>query len=737
MSNPKDKRLLESIDDIYLEAIKSQKAEVITPGGLNEDFLSGTVYSADLGLESGSEISYGQVIIHSLAENDPGWFGKELAIAADKMRVTIKISGGKTLSAYQLNFGLEQLGISHGVIWQALADVERYSRSGVQGEVVVAQGTLAESKRSVEFSEIQRVSLADGSNFWLADGVKIDNAVSGILSLEQIEQIDKSAAIVKAVSSGAVLFSVHHNPTAKSGMNVMGEVVDPGEDFLPQIGANIHHDEPTGDDYKAALYGYLVCVEDTISVLPPVWISPDHHSAYYLNFTQIGIPVYPSNEELLSCLDRLNVHQKTIRRGIIDKLTERFAQGNHLSAKSVKIAESIAPRPGRNARYDFAVDIGMGINPSREDGGIDLIGRTAVVLVVAGDLIVEKTTATKGVNGIDVFGEVLEAEDGTDQVVSFDDVVRVEERDGQIFYYAQKNGNVRLSLDKLTIADVYTIDGDVDLNIGDIDRQEDLLIKGSVMAGLTVRSKGNIDIAGSVYNGAKVLAGNDVSVGEGIVGAETRVVALGNIRVVFVQDAEVISKGDVAVPGYIYNAVVRAKGTIRVLSDPQHGRRSGRIIGGLTCASKAIVASKVGHPSKSETVLAILPDPENSGKLKKLEEEGRVCKESIARISRSLPFENFDPAVIKNALSRLPDEEREAMVRLLTTFNNLIKRQQNIELLRKEINGKMLKDRRNGFVKIVQEIRQGTEIQFCDKKLLIAHDMEGATFTLHTGEIVW
>jgi len=732
MSNPKDKRLLDALDDIYLEAIKAPALENRPETGLSEDFLSGTVYSAD-GTADGS---YGQMILHSLAEHDPAWHGKELAISADKMRVTVKVRTGKALSAYQLNHGLEQLGVTNGVIWQALAEVEQHCRSGVQAEVVVACGTPAEPKRRVDFPDIQRVVAVDGTAFWLADGVKIDPAVRFVLHAEQLEQIDKSQVIVKAVSPGTLLFSVYQNLAAKSGMNVMGEVIEPAEDFLPQVGENIRHNEATGE-YVAGLYGYLACDGDSIAVLPPIWVSPDSLGAYYVNLVQIGVPVYPASIDLLATLCQMGILEGTIRRGIIDKLTERFAQGQFLSAKTVKVAEAIVPRSGRNAHYDFAVDMGGGATDIRDDGTFVLKGRNAVVKVATGDLIAKKTLATKGIQGHDLFGEVLEAADGADQVVAFDDVVRVEERDGKIFYYAQKDGNIRFSLSKLTIADVYTIDGNVDANTGDIDRREDIQVNGSVLAGFTVRSQGNVAVAGSVYNGAKVLAGNDVSVGEGIIGTETRVVVLGNLTVVFVQEAEVIVKGDASVLGYIYNAVVRANGTITVLNTPQHGNKSGRIIGGLTCASNGIVVSRAGLLGKSETTLAILPDPEFSGQMKRLDEEGRVCRESIARISRSLPFENFEPAVIKKALAQMPEETREPVVKLLTTFNNLIKRQQNIESLRKDVNTKMLKDLRNGSIKIMQGICQGTEIQFGDKKLVIVDDMTGATFHLQGGEIVW
>jgi len=734
MSSTRDKRSVESLDDIYREAIKTPEAEKNhAQDELSEDFLSGDVYSAD----SSPDGSLGQVVMHSLAAHDPAWHGKEIAIAADKMRVTVKVCGGKPISSYQLNHGLDQLGVSFGVNWQSLVAVEEHSKIGARAEVVVATGIAAEPRRSVTFPDVQRGIALDGSFFWLADGIKLDGAgLRAVLAAETLERVEKNTLLVKAVAAGTILARIYQNPEAKPGTNVMGEIIDPADDILPERGDNVSHNEKDGT-YEASLYGYLILEGNTMSVLPPVWIAPDHLGAYYVNCTQIGDPIYPAGNNLANSLLGMHIPEGVIRRGIIDKLAERLHQGQLLSAKTVKIAEAIAPKAGRNARFDFCAEMGSKADTIRCDGTIDLIERSAVVAIKAGILIAEKTTATKGISGADLFGETIEAADGLDQTMLFDDdVIRAEERGGQIFYYAQKDGNLRFAANRLTIADIYTVSGNVDSSTGNIDRREDLQINGSVMAGLTVRSQGNIAIAGSVYNGGKVFAGGDVSIGEGIVGAETRVVALGHLQAVFIQEAEVIVKGDALVRGYLYNAVLRANGTITVVNNQEYGHKSGRIIGGLTCSSRGIVVSRVGHPGQPDTVLAILPDPEYSGQLKKLEDEGRNCRESIARISRTLPFESFEPAAIKKVLAQMPAEKRDPVIRLLTTFNNLIKRQQNIEALRKEVNSRMLSSLRNSAIQITQEICMGSELQFGEKKMVISADLAGTTFTLQGGEIV-
>jgi hypothetical protein len=733
MSSTRDKRSIDSIDDLYREAIKSPESENRRlEDALSEEFLGGDVFSADASAEG----SYGQLIMHSLASHDPGWHGKEVAIAADKMRVMVKVRGGKPITSYQLHHGLEQLGVSYGIDWQALAKVEECSKAGVHGEVLVASGTPAQARRSVIFQEVERGIDVDGSIFWLADGVKLDGAgLSAMFSAETVNGVEKTAMIVKAVAAGTVLARIFQNPSAQPGTNVMGEIIDPADDLLPERGDNVRHDEQAGT-YVAALYGYLLLEGNTMSVLPPIWVAPDHLSAYYVNCTQIGAPCYPSVNDLFRTLLKLNIREDAIRRGIIDKLFERLTRGQLLTARTVKIAEAIAPKAGRSASYAFFVDMGNKAETIQSDGTMDLCERNAVVAIKAGTLIAEKITATQGIPGADLFGGAIGAADGMDQVVAFDDLVRSEELAGTIRYYAQKDGNLRFAQNRLTICDLYTVAGDVDGGTGNLDRQEDLLINGSVMSGFTVRSQGNISIAGSVYNGDKVLAGGDVTIGEGIIGSETRVVALGHLQAVFVQDAEVIVKGDALVKSYLYKAVLRANGTITVVNSEEHGHKSGRIIGGLTCASRGILVSRVGHPGQTGAVLAILPDPEFSGQLKRLEDEGRNCREGIARISRTLPFQNFDAAVIKKTLAQMPVEQRDSVIKLLTTFNSLIKRQQNIEALRKEVNMKMQSDLRNGTIQIIQEIRQGSEIQFGDKKLVIAADQAGTTFTLQGGEIV-
>ena len=732
MASFKGKRSIESLDDIYREAIKRPEGEGLQEHeGLSEEFLSGDVFSAD----GPADGSYGQVIMHSLASHDPAWHGKEVAIAADRMRVTIKVSGGQPISSYQLNHGLEQLGVTFGTNWQALKTIEEQTKSGWQGEMVVAKGTPSAARRTVTFPVARRLLELDGSYSWLLDGVKLDGAaLKDLFAADRLERLEKKTLLAKAVTAGTVLAMVYQNPEGKPGMNVMGEVIDPQDDPLPDLGDNVRHNEELGA-YEATQYGYLAPEGNSMSVLAPIWLSPDQQGAYYVNLAQLGPPVYPVASDLANSLLLLGVSEGTIRRVIIDKIVERLAQGQLLTARTVKIAEAISPKAGSDSRFSFAVDMGAKAEAIREDGTIDLRGRKAVVSIQAGDLIAEKVAATRGVTGFDLFGAKSAAADGVDRSLAIDEeTIRVEERDGRFSYYAKKPGNVRFARRKLTIADIYPVSGDVDANTGNLDRQEDLLINGSVLAGLTVKSQGNIVISGSVYNGAKVVAGGDITIGEGIVGNDTRVVALGNLQAVFIQDAEVIVKGDAVIRSYLYNAVLRANGCITVLKD--HGQKSGRIIGGVTCASQGIEVTSVGYPGQPGTVLAILPDPEHSGQLLKLEEEGRNCRENIAKVSRSLPFESFESAAIKRALARLPVDKREAAIKLLTVFNNLIKRQQNVEALRKEISARIASDQRNATIRITGEIIQGSEVQFGDKKLAISADMGPATFSLQGGQIV-
>jgi uncharacterized protein (DUF342 family) len=239
---------------------------------------------------------------------------------------------------------------------------------------------------------------------------------------------------------------------------------------------------------------------------------------------------------------------------------------------------------------------------------------------------------------------------------------------------------------------------------------------------------------GTVENGATVMAGGNLTVDKGIVGADSKVVVLGNLCTNYIQDAEVIVKGNVLVKSYLFNCSLIASGTITVLKE--QGAKSGRAVGGILCSSKEIRLSTIGSAANPATVVAVRPDPEMISSLKKLEEQALFCTQNIAKISHSLPFDSFDPVQIKAILAGVPAAKREGMILLLTNLNKLIKNRKTLTEAMAKIRNILDMNLQQAGIEVYQQVFKGSEIHIGNEKLVINEDMGTSSFQLRDGKIV-
>ncbi len=285
------------------------------------------------------------------------------------------------------------------------------------------------------------------------------------------------------------------------------------------------------------------------------------------------------------------------------------------------------------------------------------------------------------------------------------------------------------------VVDVMQIKGDVDYETGNLNVNSDLEIGGSVLPGFSVRAKGSVYINGAVENGATVVAGGELMVVKGIMGENTRVACMGDLQTGFIQDAEVLAKGNVVINSYLYNARLRAAGKVTVLKG--QGRRSGRIVGGVCCASRAIRTCYAGSPSSSGTVLSIQPDPELGGRLKAVDSELEACTRKLSRISRTLPFDNFEPERVRAYIESVPAAQRQGVMRLLASFSKMIKQQKELRARREKLAERAEFALRHGVIRISHTIHQGCEIEFGKARLLVQNDHDAAAFIYKKGKIVF
>ncbi|MCK5323565.1 MAG: DUF342 domain-containing protein, partial [Desulfobulbaceae bacterium] len=535
-----------SLDNAYLEAIGYKD----TPSEESpEESLSAPDDVVPSGKEQAETLTLKTTDISP--EEIKDWQGKELIVSPDNMSVILRVKGGGPISAHTLNQGLKKLDIVHGIDQEALKKAEQLTQdSRWHGKLVVAKGTPPEVSRAILFPIKKRPEDADSSTKRPADWLKLDFAgLESIFAAKERAIIEKTTITAKAVKPGDLLIKVRVNPDAEPGKDVFGVIKETIVEPLPEVGEYVQFRKEAGG-YKSMIYGYLLLKNDIISILPPFWISPDQMAAYYINLPQVGPNKYPSASDLRNIMLFMGINEKRIKFIILDKICEMLKAGQELP-KIVKIAEGAQPKNGKNAEFSLCFDPGQKAGAIRDDGSLDMRERNSVVSVKQGTIIAEKILATKGLPGFTLFGKKIGATDGIDEKIDLGDGVKAGKKEDKILYIAKKAGNVHFSQKKLTIVNLYHVAGDVDYETGNLDLETDLLISGSVLSGFTVKSKGNICIKGSVDNGATVFAKGDLSVEKGIIGKKTRVIALGNLETAYIQDAEVIVKGNVVIRSYL------------------------------------------------------------------------------------------------------------------------------------------------------------------------------------------
>jgi len=160
-----------------------------------------------------------------------------------------------------------------------------------------------------------------------------------------------------------------------------------------------------------------------------------------------------------------------------------------------------------------------------------------------------------------VKGNLLPAADGQDQVLEAGENIRREKGGEGEDFFATIDGVLRLTKGRLSAVALLPIHGDVSYTTGNLRFDGEIFVDGSVQQGFSVKAGGDITIVGGVDTDAEITARGNIIIGQGIVGLRTRVVARGNVRAQFIQEAMVMAGKDILLGNYASRA--RLRGGVR------------------------------------------------------------------------------------------------------------------------------------------------------------------------------
>lgn len=372
----------------------------------------------------------------------------------------------------------------------------------------------------------------------------------------------------------------------------------------------------------------------------------------------------------------------------------------HRSNYKYVIAQGKAPIEGEDGRIELAFNYEelKSFTPKvKADGTVDLRDLSAVKNVKKGEKLATRIPAKQGQDGYTVTGQVLKPKrvkearipKGRNTVILEDGITLVADIDGKLEY---DEHNVYVN-------SVYTISGDLDSSIGNVDFVGSVVVYGSIHSGFSIKAGGSVEVKGPVDD-AVIIAGEDIFLSYGIQGTEkSKLVARGNVVAKFIQNANVEAGGSVITEA-VMHSVVTAGDSIRA----EMGK--GTIVGGSVAATNMIIARSIGSPMGTVTSIQIGVPPSVYTEYRELTECQKQVQEKLNKIDQSISF-----LMTKNKGGQL-DESKRAMLQKLTLARQPILEEYEEVRVKCKKTAEILNNIRDGVIKCSGTVYPGVKVTF-------------------------
>lgn len=316
-----------------------------------------------------------------------------------------------------------------------------------------------------------------------------------------------------------------------------------------------------------------------------------------------------------SLLNRDDIISEMVRSGVkygVAEATIAEFLNNRQYEETLVIAEATKQVEGSDAEITFFFNTDLTQKPKvNEDGSVDFHHLDVISSVSAGDLLAELTPAVQGKPGIDVCGGLLRPVKVKQKILRVGKNIKLSE-DG-LKAYSEVNGHATVEGEQVFVSNMYEVPANVDTSTGDIEYEGNVLVHGNVLAGFTIKAKGDIVVEG-VVEGANLRAGGHIILKRGIQGMDRGILkANGNVISRFIESATVEAGGYVSADA-IMHSNVSAKGDITV--DGKKGYITGGTIRSGSMVSAKTIGSSMGTATNIEVGIepAILSEYHELGK---------------------------------------------------------------------------------------------------------------------------
>ena len=613
-------------------------------------------------------------------------------------------------------------GIDEDVLEQLVTRARQSPDRVIRGHFPIAHGVRAKTPGRVDYSYLDGVSEAGNLPY---------EQLLEAFAQEELEEVLARNVPTRVVIPGEKLAVVTSNTEAEANKDIFGRSASSeGPEALLRAGAHV---KVLGNSFISEIFGYACLHEGEVSVVSPLWVSPDNIEAHFVHFPQVGTRSALVRDWLLHLLQAREITYGA-KQDEIDRLLHDFPDENETA--SFLVACGVPPQEGEHTRIEYTFDPEKNSCEHLPDGSVDFRSRNTFVAVKEGQLLAEISAPTPGKAGIDLTGKTISVSPGRPRRYQAGKNVGAKSEGGAPkSFYAEKEGNVKVHKDIVSVSPTIYIDGDVDYDLGDIEAGKDVHITGSVRSGFSIKAGGSVLIGGTVESGACLNAREDVIAAQGIVGETTRVMALGNVQTKYIQNSSVMARGSIIVGSYLLNADVHAGGKLVVHAGG--GERGGSIVGGRTFSSTGVEARLVGSSTTDRTLVGIGPDPDIAVQLHKLGKGLDRCQHNILRLFRTLDIREIRASHFKDIIERMPQSKRRHTMALLEQLKELVERKKKGIKMQQDLEKRSSKNVEKAQVAVSGTAFNGVQIHMGGDSLTLDEDLLRPLFYKTVDGIKW
>lgn len=369
----------------------------------------------------------------------------------------------------------------------------------------------------------------------------------------------------------------------------------------------------------------------------------------------VVIPPINNGDDITDETLRFRMDSMSIKYGIDNDAIEKIvSEKTYMKIIQIAVGKKVVHGKSGSVKNMFS-KVRNHVNIKEDqNGNVNYKELNMIQSIHKGDVICEITLPTEGSDGMSVTGETIAAREGKYPIVPAGK--NTEYNEDKTLLVAKIDGEVVFEDNKFNVRNLLTIDSNVDNSVGNIHFAGDVLIKGDVREGYSVKAEGDVRITGTV-EGSTVIVGGDLKIDRGMTGGNKgKIEVQGELKCRYLENCDVYAKEGIEADQIMYSTLSTDKNI--VLKGKKGSVTGGRLIAGGTIEAHAI-GTPANNTLKTEIVLGVVP---------RLIEKEKSLKNQIEEIQDKMLKMTQDITYINKNIKQVNEDRKDLLKNLLFQY---------------------------------------------------------------------